>query len=50
MKNKNFQPFEKKSHNQKIRDAYLQRTEEKQAAKQVMLVQENSSIACFFVL
>lgn len=36
MKNKNFQSFRKKSHNQKIHDAHVLRKQEKQAAKQVI--------------
>jgi hypothetical protein len=36
MKKNNFQSFPKKSHNQKIHDAHLQRIQEKEAAKQVI--------------
>ncbi len=35
-KNNNFKSFPKKSHNQKIHDAHILRTHEKEAAKQVI--------------
>jgi hypothetical protein len=36
MKKNNFKSFPKKSHNQKIHDAHVLRTHEKEAAKQVI--------------
>lgn len=38
MKEQNFQTFKKKSHNQKIHDAHVLRTQEKEAAKQVIFL------------
>ena len=37
MKDKNLKPFQRKSHNQKIHDAHVERTKEKEEAKQVIV-------------
>jgi hypothetical protein len=37
MKDNNSQPFQRKSHNQKIHDAHVLRTKEKEEVKQVIV-------------